>query len=180
MEREEALDKYKWDLRDIYPTQQDWEKDFEELLANVSRYEDYKGRLNTEETLKEYMDFNEWVSRKFMKVYLYSYLGHDIALKDDVYQTNLDKIQNLQFKLSQVTSYISPELASNDDAFYLDLLKKDAFKVHKLDFESIIQNKKHVLSEIEERALSITSSYDDGFSDIYDTLIDTNLSILTI
>ena len=94
MEREEALDKYKWDLRDIYPTQQDWEKDFEELLANVSRYEDYKGRLNTEETLKEYMDFNEWFARKVMKVYLYSYLGHDIALKDDVYQTNLDKIQN--------------------------------------------------------------------------------------
>jgi oligoendopeptidase F len=96
MEREEALDKYKWDLKDIYSSQQDWEKDYEELMANVSRYEDYKGKLNTEETLKEYMDFNEWFSRKFMKLYLYSYLGHDIALKDDTCQTNLDKIQNLQ------------------------------------------------------------------------------------
>ena len=179
MEREEALDKYKWDLKDIYPTQQDWDKDYEELMANVSRYEDYKGKLNTEETLKDYMSFNEWFSRKFMKMYLYSYLGHDIALKDDTFQTNLDKIQNLQFKLSQVTSYISPELASNDDYFYLELLKKEDFKDHRLGFESIIQNKKHVLSEIEERALSITSSYDDGFSDIYDTLIDTNLKFNT-
>ena len=66
MEREEALDKYKWDLKDIYPTQQEWDKDYEELMANVSRYEDYKGKLNTEETLKDYMSFNEWFKLYFI------------------------------------------------------------------------------------------------------------------
>ena len=176
MEREEALEKYKWNLKDIYPTQEAWNQDYEELMANVGKYEEYKGRLNTEEVLKEYLEFNEWYSRKFMNLYLYSYLGHDVALKDDTFQTNLNKIENLQYKLSMATSFISPELAANSDDFYLKLLEKEEFKAHKISFESIIQNKKHVLSEIEERALSITSSYDGGFSDIYDTLIDTNLA----
>lgn len=176
MEREEALEKYKWNLKDIYPSQEAWDQDYEELMANVGKYEEYKGRLNTEEVLKEYLEFNEWYSRKFMNLYLYSYLGHDVALKDDTFQTNLNKIENLQYKLSMATSFISPELAANNDDFYLKLLEKEEFKDHKISFESIIQNKKHVLSEIEERALSITSSYDGGFSDIYDTLIDTNLA----
>ena len=176
MEREEALEQYKWNLKDIYPSQEAWDQDYEELMANVRKYEEYKGRLNTEEVLREYLEFNEWYSRKFMNLYLYSYLGHDVALKDDTFQTNLNKIENLQYKLSMATSFISPELAANSDDFYLKLLEKEEFKAHKISFESIIQNKKHVLSEIEERALSITSSYDGGFSDIYDTLIDTNLA----
>ena len=71
MEREEALDKYKWDLTDIYESQEEWEKDYNELMNNVGKYESYKGKLNNEETLKEYFEFNEWYSRKFMNLIMY-------------------------------------------------------------------------------------------------------------
>ena len=175
MEREEALEKYKWNLKDLYESQEAWEKDFKELEDMVEKFSAFKGKLNEEETLKKYLKFNEYFSRKFMKVYLYSYLGHDVSLKDDTFQTNLNKIQNMQVKLSQATSYISPELASIDDAYFKELMKKEEFKDHRLGFEGIMENKEHVLSEIEEAALSITSSYEDGFNDIYDTLIDTSL-----
>ena len=51
-----------------------------------------------------------------------------------------------------------------------------AFKDYKLNFEKIIMNKQHILSEQEEKALATTTNYNEGFSDVYDTLIDTDLT----
>ena len=43
--RSEIDDKYKWNLEKMYPTVEDWEKDFEYVKSNYSHLENYKGRL---------------------------------------------------------------------------------------------------------------------------------------
>ena len=176
MEREEASSKYKWDLTDIYLSQEEWDKDFNELVSEVDKFLEYKGKLNDKEALEDYNTFDEEFSRKFMKLYIYSYLGHDVSLKDTRFETNLAKIAALQSKLAQVTSYISPEMASLDNSYLEELIKDERFKDYKKAYEGIIKNKKHVLSEEQEAALATTSDYSDGFSEIYDTLMDTDLT----
>lgn len=176
MEREEASSKYKWDLTDIYLSQEDWDKDFNDLVSKVDKFLEYKGKFNDKEALEDYNKFDEEFSRKFMKLYIYSYLGHDVSLKDTRFETNLAKIAALQSKLAQVTSYISPEMASLDNSYLQELIKDERFKDYKKTYEGIIKNKKHVLSEEQEAALATTSDYSDGFSEIYDTLMDTDLT----
>ena len=176
MEREQASNKYKWNLEELYKTQQDWDKEYEELLADVEKFNEYRGKLSNKEELAKYYTFDDSFSRKFMNLYLYAFLGHDTNLKESRYQNNLMKMNMLSTKLGQISAYVAPEMASFEDSYLNELLNDEAFKDYKLKFESIIMNKKHVLSEQEEKALATTSAYNEGFSDIYDTLIDTDLT----
>lgn len=176
MEREQASNKYKWNLEEIYKDQKDWDNDFNDLVSKVDTFLEFKGKFNNKEVLKKYNQFDEEFSRKFMKLYIYAYLGHDVSLKDVRYETNLAKIAALQSKLAQVSSYISPELAKLDESYLYELISDKEFKDYKKMYEGIILNKKHVLSEQEEKALAITSDYNDGFSEIYDTLMDTDMT----
>ena len=67
MEREESLEIHKWNLEDIYKTQEDWDKDYEYLESVVDKYSEFKGKLNNEEVMKEYNEFNE----KFSRIYIF-------------------------------------------------------------------------------------------------------------
>lgn len=176
MEREQASNKYKWNLEELYKTQGDWDKEYTYLLDNVDKFKEYKGKFNQKEEWVKYNEFNNEFSRKFMNLYLYAFLGHDVNLKDSRYQTNLMKMHNLSSKLDQASAYISPEMASLDEAYLKSLMSDEMFKDYKLKLESIILNKRHVLSEQQEEALATTSAFSEGFSDIYDTLIDTDLT----
>ena len=176
MEREQANSQYKWKLEELYETQEDWDKEYKYLLDNVENFKDYRGKFKEKEQWAKYNQFNDDFSRKFMNLYLYAFLGHDVNLKDSRYQTNLMKMHNLSSKLDQVSAYISPEMASLDEEYLKSLMGDERFKDYKLKLESIIMNKKHVLSEKQEEALATMSAFSEGFSDIYDTLIDTDLT----
>lgn len=176
MEREQASNKYKWDLTDIYNSQQEWEKDFKEVEQLIDEVSKFEGNFNDKEKLKEYNNFDEKLSRKIMNLYLYAYLGHDVSLKDARYESNLDRVTMLFAKLSQVSSYIAPEFAALDESYIKELMNDIDFKDYKKQYESVLLNKKHVLSKEQEEALAITSEFDSGFRDIYDTLMDTDLT----
>ena len=47
MDRSTIDDKYKWDLTDIYETEEAWQKSKEEVVAKLSKIEEYKGKLTT-------------------------------------------------------------------------------------------------------------------------------------
>ena len=176
MEREQASNKYKWDLTDIYNSQQEWEKDFKEVEQLIDEVSKFEGTFNDKGKLKEYNNFDEKLSRKIMNLYLYAYLGHDVSLKDARYESNLDRVTMLFAKLSQVSSYIAPEFAALDESYIKELMNDIDFKDYKKQYESVLLNKKHVLSKEQEEALAITSEFDSGFRDIYDTLMDTDLT----
>lgn len=176
MEREDASNKYKWNLEDLYSSQEEWDKDYKYLESKVEEYAKYKGTLSDRNSLKEFETFSEELSRKMMKVYLYGFLGHDISLKDTRSEDNLTKARFLFAKLGQLGAYVAPEMASLDESYLKSLMEDKEFEDYKLSYESVLMNKQHVLSEKEEEALATTAEYSDEFSEIYDTLIDTDLT----
>ena len=58
--REELDERYTWDLRDIYPTDEDWEADFARFTALPERIISYKGRLGeSAQTLLEFLRLSD-------------------------------------------------------------------------------------------------------------------------
>ena len=50
--REEIEEKYKWNLSDIYSTEEEWEKDFQWVEDNLDGYKKFIGKLSdSSETL---------------------------------------------------------------------------------------------------------------------------------
>ena len=175
MDRINASNKFKWNLTDIYPTIDLWNKDFEWLNDNCDKFSTFKGKLNDKKILKEYNDFSRDYIDKLEKVFLYTFLNHDVDLKNSVYLEQRSMIENLETKLSSITAYVSPELASYSNEYLQELINDEDFKNHKMEYQSIIDNKKHILSEKEENIMSLMSSFSSGFSNIFDSLTESDM-----
>lgn len=175
MERKNADNKFKWDLSDIYTSDELWLKDFNELSDTAIKFSEFKGKLCDKKVLKEYNDFSRDYVDKLEKVFLYTFLNHDVNLKESKFIEQRSMIENLETKIASLTAYVSPELASYSDEYLQDLILDPDFKNHKMEYQSIIDNKKHILSEKEENIMSLMANFSGGFSNIFDSLTESDM-----
>lgn len=57
MKRKDILEKYKWDLSDIYKSRKDEENDLKRFNSLIEKISKFKGKLlNDSKTLKEFFD----------------------------------------------------------------------------------------------------------------------------
>jgi oligoendopeptidase F len=173
--RKNAPDSYKWDLTKIIKDDKEFDELFEKLVKLLEKFKDYKGKLNTEETILELLKFNSDYERMFDKIYVYNYLSLDTDLKNNKYLERKDKLENLVSSFQNETSFILPELSTLNNDFIIKLIQNDNFKDYKISLNNIIRNKKFILSEKEEKALATVSSFANGFSSIFDSINDSDL-----
>ncbi len=70
-ERSEIDDQYKWDLTDLYESDDAWTAKKNKVAAQFDKVEEFKGKLGTSaETLLECLEFNSKLSREFMRLYV--------------------------------------------------------------------------------------------------------------
>ena len=77
-ERKDLPDDHKWDLRPLYPSDEDWEKGVAEVESRIDLYADYKGRLkDSADIFKEAVDFHLSLTREMERIYTYAHLKSD-------------------------------------------------------------------------------------------------------
>ena len=63
--REQIQDKHKWNLQDIYLSDELWEKDFEWVESNIERYNKFIGKLGeSAETMLAFFRFDDEIGIK--------------------------------------------------------------------------------------------------------------------
>ena len=175
MDRNNADNKFKWDLSDIYSNDSEWKKDFDYLEKNCEKFLTFKGKLGDKKTLKEYNDFSRDYMNILEKVFLYSFLNHDVNLKEGKYIEQRGMLENLETKIASLTAYVTPELASLPEEYIKSLTEDSDFEYHKMSYQSILDNKKHILSEKEENIMSLMGNFAGGFSNIFDSLTESDM-----
>ncbi|MBN2572192.1 MAG: hypothetical protein JXA68_08700, partial [Ignavibacteriales bacterium] len=109
--RDQIETKYKWNLLDIYETEDLWEADFKWVDGNISKYSEFEGKLgNSPEDLLKCLKFDEEMGIKFSRLYLYTNLAGDLDLSNSRYQAMSDRMSALGSKYAAATSYINPEI----------------------------------------------------------------------
>ncbi len=84
--REQINDNYKWNLADIYPTDNDWEIDFKWIENKIPEYKNYEGKLaDSAEILLECFSLDDEIGIKLERLYLYSMLSKDSDLRVNKY-----------------------------------------------------------------------------------------------
>ena len=69
-ERSEIDAKYKWNLGDIYATNEKWESTLEEVKAKFAEIAKFKGKLSDEKELKNYFVLEREISQEAEKLFL--------------------------------------------------------------------------------------------------------------
>ncbi len=173
----------KWNLSSIYKSDDEWEKNLKLIPELTKKVAAYKGRLGSNpETLLEALKSIEKANLQMETVFHYASLQHEADEDDpnatDRYGRAFMAYTNMEAELS----FIDPELQEIDDEKIREWIAKPEFADYKIFIEKLLYFKKYILSEKEERILSLqgqaAQTPDTAFSVL--TNVDMNKTFGTV
>ncbi len=136
----------KWNVEAIYPSPDDWQKDFEKAVK-LPDFATYRGKLSEETALKELLNKYFTTDRHLSKLYTYAHLRHDEDVANDFFKKNYAKISALCHKFREETSWIEPEI--------LSLPKEIKLEEYQIFLEKLYRLRPHTLSADKEYILAL-------------------------
>ncbi len=155
--RKEIEEKYKWNLSDIYKSDEDWENDFKWVSSRLPEYSKYIGKLSKDaDTLYACLKFDEETGIKLERLHLYSMLSHDGDMSVTKYQAMDDRVNSLYTQVSTASSFIRPELMKIPEDKLLQIISsRPELKIYEHFIKNLIRSKAHTLDEEQEKLLSL-------------------------
>ncbi len=184
-DRSEIDDRYKWDLTDVYPDLEAWQADFEraeELAAELGGLQDeLGGKLgDSGDTILDLYRRMEAAEELGDQLATYAYLKSDEDTRDSQWQGLKQQLQSLSVKISTSLSWIEPELLAIPQDKMQGFLDSDAaLKIYQHHFDDLWRQQTHVLSEKEERILSLTGEMAGTPRSVYGQMMNADLKFDT-
>ncbi len=176
MERKDVPEQYKWRVCDIFQSDGEWEKAFSELEKKID-FARFKGTLSNAENILAYFRADEAFSKELLRVYLYAFLKHDEDVRVTKYGSYMAKVISLLTRVGQETAFAIPEITALPDETLLTLAKDERLKDHDYLLRRLIAEKKHILSEKEERLLAQVNESLDVANDVFEMLDNAELDL---
>ena len=177
-ERSDIDAAYKWDLQDIYASDEAWETAFEAVSERVEEVADYEGRVTDDAaTLLELLELREDIFRDLQQVMTYAQLRSAEDTRNQEYQAMSARASALGSEASSAISYLEPELQSlteADVASFIDDEPELAAYDHYLD--DVLRMKDHTRSAEVEAVLADLSEVTDAPSEIYSMLTNADMT----
>lgn len=157
--REEIEEQYKWNLTDIYSSDEEWEIDFKFVEESIVGYAQFEGRItDSSATLLACLKFDEEIGMKLERLYLYSMLAKDSDMRNTKYQGMDDRIKQIYSKVLTASSFIKPELLKTDEEKLIGLINSNPdLKIYKQSFDDLLRFRKHTLEREQEELLAMAS-----------------------
>lgn len=168
--RSQIAEKYKWNLNDIYATEDELNKDIEKIKEYPQILSSYKGKLGKKNVCLEFFEKCTTLSQILDKIEVYISLKLSENLEDDKYIGLSSVVSNIGKKIAVATSFEDAELIGYGEKYLNKLLKDDRFKNYSMSIKNFIREKDHILDEKSETMLSKAMSALGGFSDVYDNI----------
>ncbi len=155
--REEIDEKYKWNLTDIYKSDDDWEKDFNWVDENIKNYSKFEGKLSdSADNLLACFKFDEEIGSKLERMYLYSMLAKDSDMSVSKYQGMDDRIKSLSTKVMTASSFLKPELLKIEQDKLLGMINSlPELKIYLHSINDLLRFKSHTLDKEKEELLAM-------------------------
>lgn len=181
--RKDVPAKDKWNLSSIYKSDDEWEaalKSLPELTAKVAEFKEKLGE--SAETLLKALKAIEAANLQMETVYHYASLQHE-ADEDDSTATDRDGRAMMAYtQMEAELSFIDPEIQAIDEEKLRQWISTPEFADYKIYIEKLLHFKKYILSEKEERILSLqmqpAQTADTAFSVL--TNVDMNKTFGTV
>ena len=157
--RDQINEKYKWNLKDIYETDEQWENDFKWIEEQLYKYSNYRGKLTeSADKLLECLKLDEEIGIKLERLSLYAMLAKDSDMRISKYHAMDDRVKNLYAKVLSESSFIRPEILSLDEAILQKWIdENNALRLYKHFFDDILRSKPHTLDSDKESILALSS-----------------------
>lgn len=182
MKRSEIDDKYKWNLTDIYTSETDWENDFAKLQSELPEIKDLKqGFADSAKNLANALKRMDELSLMCERLYVYAKMRRDEDNSNTRYQAMTDRAMSLYVAVSGETSFAAPALLKqSEETLEKYIAEEKALEPYAFMIRDVMRQKQHVLSEGEEKLLSMSGDFASGIRDIFTMLDNVDLKFGTV
>lgn len=170
--RGEIEEKFKWDLTGYFKDDDAFYREYEDLKTHVNDFEKYKGKLSDEKTMLECLKLEENISLRLEILYVYASLKTREDATNSFYRERLTLVDTLASKFSVETTFIDIEIKKYKTSDLKRLAETTPYKNY---FKGMIKDRKLILSEKEEKIISMSGEMAGGFSENFDVFDDGDL-----
>ena len=154
--RDEVEEKNKWDLSSIYKNDDEWEAALKTLPELTKEVAEFKGKLgSSSETLLLALKKLEKAELQMETVYHYASLQHHANEDDSVATDREGRAMMAYTDMQTELSFFEPEIQSIQESKLRQWISTPEFADYKIFIEKQLHFKKYILSEKEERILSL-------------------------
>jgi oligoendopeptidase F len=168
-ERSKIPDKYRWNLKDIYPDDEAWKSAKAGLVSELSAIEQFRGKLaESPLQLLSCFDLVTSLGKEFARLHSYASMHSDEDTRESLYLGMEQEMSQIGSDFAAKSAFIQPELLAMGretvEAFFSGEPKLEIYR-HGLD--DILRRKDHTGTVSEEKIIADATLIADGPNSIY-------------
>ncbi|WP_078381414.1 oligoendopeptidase F [Sutcliffiella halmapala] len=181
-ERKEISVEDTWRLEDIFPSDEAWEKEFQEVKGLIGKIKDFEGELSkSADNLYEALQYQDSISSRLGKLYTYAHMRYDQDTTNGFYQGLNDRATNLYTQVASALSFVVPEiLTMKEEDIAKFLQEKEELTLYKHSLDEINHQRPHILSAKEEALLAEASEVLSASSNTFGMLNNADLTFPSV
>lgn len=180
--QDEIEDKYKWNLQDIYKSEDDWEADYKKAQGLIEKAKEYMGKLaSSAELLYNCLETRSELLLTVANLYQYARLSQDLDNRVSKYQAMTDRAAMLSSEAGAAFAFVKPELLKIKEVSLRQMAERfPKTDVYDFYIEELIRSRTHIRSQEVEELLAQSSMIARGPDSIFTMLDDADLKYPSI
>ena len=181
-ERSAIPDKYKWNLADLYPSEEAWAQAKADLAKRIPRLAEHRGHLgDSAEALWRGLDALFAMDRDLSRLLVYAHSLSDEDTRAARPRELRQAADQLAVDFTSASSFVKPEILSLDPAKVRSFQAQEKRLEHYRFFlDDVLRWKPHTLSAPEERVAAEAGNLTDTGGEIYNLLKDADIPYPTV
>lgn len=161
----------KWNLNYLFPTLDAWEEGYLQTVEIIQKLGSYKGKLDEEESFKDYFQLQRSFANIGLRTYQYASLLSDLDKKNSENSARLQKIQIAYRKLQQATAFEEPELIKIGEERVMKFIDNDKnLEEFRFGLKKLFRRQEHVLDDNSEALMANFGSLMNSGRQLYSSL----------
>ena len=167
--REEIPAQYKWNLQDMFASDELWEEETQQVFELAKEIEQYQGRLDeSAATLLAFFQKLDELQYHGERVYVYANQRYHEDTAVSKYQGYSAKADTVSVEMSSAVSFMNPEILAMDEALLEQFYKEEpALEQYRRAIDEVLRTKAHTRSSEVESILAQAGNMAVAPSNIY-------------
>jgi oligoendopeptidase F len=171
MERDRSRipDKYKWNLKDIYPDDKTWKSAKATLISELPTIEQFQGKLaESPQQLLGCLDLVTRLGKEFARLHSYASMHSDEDTRESLYLGMEQEMSQIGSEFAAKSAFIQPEiLAMGQQTIDQFITKEPGLEIYRHGLDDILRRKDHTGTANEEKIIADASLMADGPNSVY-------------
>jgi len=164
----------KWNLELMISGEAELEQLFADVKSALPGFAKYNKKLNADSAIECFRELSA-TARKAERLYVYSFMKCDENTADTKYQALSSRMEMLIAEFSTATSFIIPQLSRLPEKTLREMIGRTEYADYTNTLQEIIREKKHMLSDKEEKLMSELSTFMGDFENVFTRLDNADL-----